>query len=100
MERVSEVILNQLLDALLSDGVFNHLEKEEILQKNQTRANKARDLIDFVRNKGGEASWKMIVRLQEMDEKLSTTLGLFSGSSVLRGKASYNLNFHKSLVVF
>uniref|UniRef100_A0A3P9P935 CARD domain-containing protein n=1 Tax=Poecilia reticulata TaxID=8081 RepID=A0A3P9P935_POERE len=76
VERVSEEILKQLLDGLLSDGVFNPSEKEEILQKIQTRADEARATIDAVMKKGKRASDIMIQRLQLIDPTLSNQLGL------------------------
>uniref|UniRef100_A0A096MFX1 NACHT domain-containing protein n=1 Tax=Poecilia formosa TaxID=48698 RepID=A0A096MFX1_POEFO len=81
VERVSEEILNQLLDGLEADGVFTHLGMEDILQRNQTRANKARATIDEVRMKGQRASRLMIKRLHLIDPTLSNQLGLSSDSS-------------------
>lgn len=51
VRRVSIEIFTQLLEALVSDGVLDDLEKESILEENQTRANKARCLIDTVKKK-------------------------------------------------
>uniref|UniRef100_A0A3B5PUV3 NACHT domain-containing protein n=1 Tax=Xiphophorus maculatus TaxID=8083 RepID=A0A3B5PUV3_XIPMA len=65
--RVSEEILDQILDGLEADGIFKRLEKEEILQKNQTRANKARHTIDAVRMKGQRACRLMVKRLHFID---------------------------------
>nr|XP_013763280.1 PREDICTED: NACHT, LRR and PYD domains-containing protein 3-like [Pundamilia nyererei] len=76
VERVSVEILKQLLDALVSDGVFTDLEKESILEENKARANKARDLTSKVKKKGDEASRKMIRYLQIMDPMLSSELHL------------------------
>ncbi|KAM4569249.1 NLR family CARD domain-containing protein 3-like isoform 2-T2 [Odontesthes bonariensis] len=81
VKRVPEEILKQLLDALLADRVFNDLEKEAIIEENQNRADKARRLIDDVRNKGEEASRKMMEHLQKLDPTLSSELGLLSGPS-------------------
>uniref|UniRef100_A0A3Q0QXT5 CARD domain-containing protein n=1 Tax=Amphilophus citrinellus TaxID=61819 RepID=A0A3Q0QXT5_AMPCI len=61
--RVSTEILTQLLEALVSDGVLNNLEKESILEGNPVRADKARCFIDTVRNKGDKASRIMIGHL-------------------------------------
>ncbi|XP_014909727.1 protein NLRC3-like [Poecilia latipinna] len=80
VERVSEEILTQLLDGLEADGIFKRLEKEEILQKNQTRANKARDTIDDVMKKGQRACRLMIKHLHFIDPTLSNQLSLFSDS--------------------
>uniref|UniRef100_A0A3Q3EX44 CARD domain-containing protein n=1 Tax=Kryptolebias marmoratus TaxID=37003 RepID=A0A3Q3EX44_KRYMA len=60
VERMSPEMLNQLLDGLEADGVFNSLEKEAILERNQTTADKARNLIDDVKKKGEKACIKMI----------------------------------------
>ncbi|XP_043966431.1 caspase-1-like [Gambusia affinis] len=81
VKRVSEVILKQLLDGLLLDGVFALSEIEDILQKNQTRAEKARDTILAVMKKGNEACRLMIKRLQQRDSTLFNQLGLSSDSS-------------------
>ncbi|XP_023185485.1 NLR family CARD domain-containing protein 3-like [Xiphophorus maculatus] len=81
VEKVSEEILKRLLDDLLSDGVFNHSEIEGILQKNPIRADKARDTIDAVMNKGQRACRLMIKRLHHRDPTLSNQLGLSSDSS-------------------
>ncbi|XP_054913376.1 NACHT, LRR and PYD domains-containing protein 3-like [Poeciliopsis prolifica] len=80
VERVSEEILKRLLDDLLLDGVFTLSELEGILQKNQTRADKARDTIDAVRKKGQRGCRLMIKRLHHMDSTLSNQLGLSSDS--------------------
>jgi len=85
---VTEAILKQLLDALVADGVFGDLEKEAIMEANQTRADKARNLIDDVRRKGEEACGKMIECLQKLDPTLSSQLGLSSGPSAQGGKAT------------
>ncbi|XP_023185481.1 NLR family CARD domain-containing protein 3-like isoform X2 [Xiphophorus maculatus] len=81
VEKVSEEILKRLLDDLLSDGVFKHSEIEGILQKNPIRADKARDTIDAVINKGQRACRLMIKRLHHRDPTLSNQLGLSSDSS-------------------
>ncbi|XP_054879223.1 NLR family CARD domain-containing protein 3-like isoform X2 [Poeciliopsis prolifica] len=80
VKRVSEEILIQLLDDLLSDGVFKHSEIESILQNNQTQTNKARNTIDAVMKKGQRACRLMIKRLHHMDPTLSSQLGLSSDS--------------------
>ncbi|XP_072235590.1 NLR family CARD domain-containing protein 3-like [Leuresthes tenuis] len=81
VKRVTEEILKQLLDALLADGVFSDLEKEAIIEENQTRADKARRLVDDVRRKGEEACRKMMEHLQKLDRTLSSQLCLLSGPS-------------------
>ncbi|XP_075344121.1 NLR family CARD domain-containing protein 3-like isoform X1 [Odontesthes bonariensis] len=80
VERVTEEILKQLLDALLADGVFNRLEKEAISEEKH-KADRARSLIDDVGKKGEEASRKMMEHLQKLDPTLSSQLGLLSGPS-------------------
>ncbi|XP_039463005.1 NACHT, LRR and PYD domains-containing protein 12-like [Oreochromis aureus] len=79
--RVSTEILKQLLEALVSDGVLNELEKESILEKNPVRADKARCFIDTVRKKGDKASRIMIRYLQTIDLSLFSQLRLYSDSS-------------------
>ncbi|XP_026013945.1 NLR family CARD domain-containing protein 3-like [Astatotilapia calliptera] len=79
--RVSTEILKQLLEALVSDGVLNELEKELILEKNPVRADKARCFIDTVRKKGDKASRTMIRYLQTIDLSLFSQLRLYSDSS-------------------
>ncbi|XP_072235799.1 NLR family CARD domain-containing protein 3-like [Leuresthes tenuis] len=91
VKRVTEEILKQLLDALLADGVFSDLEKEAIIEDNQTRADKARRLIDDVRRKGEEACRKMMEHLQKLDRTLSSQLRLLSGPSAQEGQASQNV---------
>ncbi|XP_072235432.1 uncharacterized protein [Leuresthes tenuis] len=79
--RVPAELLKQLLDALLADGVFSDLEKEAIIEENQSRADKARRLIDDVRRKGEEACRKLMEHLQKLDLTLSSQLRLLSGPS-------------------
>ncbi|MED6232544.1 hypothetical protein ATANTOWER_032081 [Ataeniobius toweri] len=76
VKRISEENLIQLLEELETDGVFHVLEKRGILQKNQTTADKARNTIDAVRNKGDKSCRMMIQRLQLIDPALSDQLGL------------------------
>uniref|UniRef100_A0A3Q2WI92 CARD domain-containing protein n=1 Tax=Haplochromis burtoni TaxID=8153 RepID=A0A3Q2WI92_HAPBU len=68
--RVSTELLKQLLEALVSDGVLNELEKESILEKNPVRADKARCFIDTVKKKGDKACRIMIRHLQTVDLSL------------------------------
>ncbi|CAI5638905.1 unnamed protein product [Oreochromis niloticus] len=74
VRRVSKEILTQLLEALVNDGVLGDLEKESILEENQSRANKARCLIDTVKKKGNEACRIMIRHLRTIDPVLSSQL--------------------------
>ncbi|KAM9359482.1 caspase-1-A-like [Symphorus nematophorus] len=80
---VSKVVLGQLLDDILEDGVLNDEEKDSILEENRTTADKARSLIDMVKKKGDLASTKMIARLCSRDPMLSCELGLLSGQPAL-----------------
>ncbi|KAM4538434.1 NACHT, LRR and PYD domains-containing protein 3-like isoform 1-T1 [Fundulus diaphanus] len=89
VKRVSEEVLKLLLDSLEADGVLNHSETEAILQKNQTREDKARSTIDAVRNKGKKSCKKMIQHLQLKDATLSNQLGLafaFSAQPAVFGR--------------
>ncbi|XP_039877497.1 NACHT, LRR and PYD domains-containing protein 3-like, partial [Simochromis diagramma] len=79
--RVSTELLKQLLEALVSDGVLNELEKESILEKNPVRADKARCFIDTVKKKGDKACRIMIRHLQTVDLSLFSQLRLYSDSS-------------------
>ncbi|XP_026041433.1 NACHT, LRR and PYD domains-containing protein 12-like [Astatotilapia calliptera] len=74
VRRVSIEIFTQLLEALVSDGVLDDLEKESILEKNQTRADKARCLIDTVKKKGNKACRITINHLRIIDPVLSSQL--------------------------
>uniref|UniRef100_A0A4W6D3Z8 CARD domain-containing protein n=1 Tax=Lates calcarifer TaxID=8187 RepID=A0A4W6D3Z8_LATCA len=72
IKRVSEPVLEQLLDKLLERGVVNDDEMQAVRAK--TRADKARDVIDTVRRKGTEASSVLISALCEVDQCLSRVL--------------------------
>ncbi|XP_042068960.1 protein NLRC3 isoform X1 [Haplochromis burtoni] len=74
--RVSKEIVTQLLEALVTDRVLNDLEKASIVEGNSVTADKARDLIDTVKKKGGTASRIMIRHLQTIDPTLSSELHL------------------------
>ncbi|XP_049442176.1 uncharacterized protein LOC125894660 [Epinephelus fuscoguttatus] len=82
VERVSRELINQLLDDLLEDGVFNDGEKDSILQENSTSANRARRLIGMILKKGRKASRKLLTHLQSRDPMLWAELGLPSGPPV------------------
>ncbi|KAM9758625.1 NACHT, LRR and PYD domains-containing protein 12-like isoform 2-T3 [Menidia menidia] len=73
--RVSEATLKQLIDALRKDGMLNNLQEEEILQKNQVKADKARAFVDFVKNQGKATCKKMIVHFKALDPALFSELG-------------------------
>uniref|UniRef100_A0A3Q3GX54 Caspase a n=2 Tax=Kryptolebias marmoratus TaxID=37003 RepID=A0A3Q3GX54_KRYMA len=78
VDKVSKEMINQLLDGLLADGVFNSEQKDSVLEENDSRADKARALIDKVRQKGPVASRKMIDWLEQKDPMLHKELGLSS----------------------
>uniref|UniRef100_A0A669CUS9 NACHT, LRR and PYD domains-containing protein 12-like n=1 Tax=Oreochromis niloticus TaxID=8128 RepID=A0A669CUS9_ORENI len=82
--RVSPEILIQLLEALVTESVFNDLEKESILEGNPIRADKARCFIDTVRKKGDKACKIMIRHLQTIDPSLFFQLHLYSDPSALQ----------------
>ncbi|XP_042073774.1 NACHT, LRR and PYD domains-containing protein 1b allele 2 isoform X2 [Haplochromis burtoni] len=75
IERVSEPVLNKLLDKLLQQRVINDQEMESV-RSQQSRADKARDVMDTVRRKGREARLLLIAALCEEDRCLSTELNL------------------------
>ncbi|XP_034722212.1 caspase-1-like [Etheostoma cragini] len=76
--RVSDALLNQVLDYLLERGVLSYSEMEGILTRTgtRTRADKARDVVDTVIKKGREASSLLVSALCELDPVLSRELGL------------------------
>uniref|UniRef100_A0A3Q2YNM5 Caspase-1-A-like n=1 Tax=Hippocampus comes TaxID=109280 RepID=A0A3Q2YNM5_HIPCM len=76
VENVSLPVIEQLLDHLLHDDVLNSGEGQAIIEAHDTRARRARILIDSVSRKGDEASWKMITYLQQRDPMLFKELGL------------------------
>ncbi|CAI5670201.1 unnamed protein product [Oreochromis niloticus] len=75
IDSVSECVLNKLLDKLLEQHVINDQEMESV-RSQQSRADKARDVIDTVRRKGNEASSLLISALCEEDRCLSKELNL------------------------
>ncbi|XP_077427374.1 uncharacterized protein LOC144055341 [Vanacampus margaritifer] len=79
VEGVTEEVINQLLDDLL-DGILNDGEKDDIMEKNETNGNRARQLIDTIRSKGPEACRRMIFHLERRDRPLHRRLGLPSVS--------------------
>ncbi|XP_039646758.1 caspase recruitment domain-containing protein 8-like isoform X2 [Perca fluviatilis] len=74
VKRVSDPVLNQLLDNLLEHGVITDEEMQSV--RTQGRADKARDVIDTVRRKGRAASSVLISALCELDPVLSRELRL------------------------
>ncbi len=73
VNRVSEPVLNQLLDKLLERHIINDDEMQSVRTKT-TKADKVRDVIDMVRRKGTEASSVLIAALCEVDQCLSREL--------------------------
>lgn len=74
VNRVSEPVLDQLLDRLLERGMINDAEMQSARTK--TQADRARDVIDMVRKKGRTASLALIAALREVDPCLSRQLNL------------------------
>ncbi|XP_029353106.1 uncharacterized protein LOC115038405 isoform X2 [Echeneis naucrates] len=74
IQRVSDTVLNQLLDKLLERGVISDAEMESARTK--SRAEKAKDVIDSVRRKGSEASSFLISALCQLDPCVSRELSL------------------------
>ncbi|XP_067341491.1 uncharacterized protein [Channa argus] len=72
--RVSEPVLNQLLDRLLEHGVINEEEMNTARQPTKSKCERARDVIDMVRNKGTRACSSFISLICELDLYLSQTL--------------------------
>ncbi|XP_034721727.1 caspase-1-like [Etheostoma cragini] len=72
--RVSEAVLDQLLDQLLEREVLTDGERESMAVR--ARADKARDLMDTVRRKGPGACSELISALRNADRCLSGTLKL------------------------
>ncbi|XP_068586043.1 uncharacterized protein [Cebidichthys violaceus] len=70
--RVSDPVLNHLLDKLLEHGVITDAEMQSARTKD--RADKARDVMDTVRRKGPEACSVLITALCEVDPYLYTAL--------------------------
>ncbi|TDH15580.1 hypothetical protein EPR50_G00010230 [Perca flavescens] len=74
VERVSNAVLDQLLDKVLEHEIINDGEMQSMNIK--AKADKARDLIDTVRKKGTKASSVLITALREADPCLSRELKL------------------------
>lgn len=79
IDRVSDPVLNKLLDELLHSGVFSDVECEAARAK--TRRGKAEDVIDMVWHKGAEASSVLIGALSINDPFLCKELGLEAKSA-------------------
>ncbi|XP_008304199.1 NACHT, LRR and PYD domains-containing protein 1-like [Stegastes partitus] len=74
VQGLSDVTVNQLLDRLYGNGVINEEEKNAI--RAQMGADKARELIDRVRNKGHDAASALTTALNEVDSFLFRNLNL------------------------
>uniref|UniRef100_A0A672HAP3 CARD domain-containing protein n=2 Tax=Salarias fasciatus TaxID=181472 RepID=A0A672HAP3_SALFA len=74
VDKVSDPVLNKLLDELLHCGVLTDSENEVLRAK--PRADKARELIDTVRKKGVDASTELIKVLKANDPYCCRELGL------------------------
>ncbi|XP_035846692.1 uncharacterized protein LOC116054973 [Sander lucioperca] len=74
VERVSDDVLNQLLDKLLEHRIINDGEMQSIRTK--AKADKAREVIDTVRRKGTKPSALLIADLRKLDPCLSKVLKL------------------------
>ncbi|KAM4538094.1 uncharacterized protein V3H82_023876 [Fundulus diaphanus] len=96
VKKAPKETLTQLSEALVADGVLKSSEKENILQKNHTRANKASCLADTVMAKGTGACKKMIHHLQTVDAPLSSELGLLSAPFAQQDRCSPEPNSEPS----
>ncbi|KAL7400807.1 hypothetical protein ABVT39_018180 [Epinephelus coioides] len=76
VEKVSKVLIKQLLDDLLEDGILNDGQKDSIVEEYNTTADKARILLDTVKRKGDKASRKLIAHIHSRDSTLYSELGL------------------------
>lgn len=73
MTKVSMAVLQQLLDRMLENKILNDAELE---LAGTTKADKARAVIDMVRNKGSKASTAFIVAMCDLDPCLAEELKL------------------------
>ena len=74
VKRVSEPVLNRLLDKLYPDVISN--EEMQSIRKQSVPQEKARELIDSVEKKGPKASSVLIAALCKLDKYLSSQLKL------------------------
>ncbi|KAM4603549.1 NACHT, LRR and PYD domains-containing protein 3-like isoform 1-T1 [Polymixia lowei] len=74
IQRVTEPVLDKLLDELLGQMFINDEEMESA--RTRTRRKKAEEVIDMVRRKGSDASSKMIDIFRKLDPHLSKELQL------------------------
>ncbi|CAL8389865.1 unnamed protein product [Boreogadus saida] len=77
VKRVSDPLINGLLDDLLHHKVLNFEEKDFVMNQ-KVEADRARQLIDTVLRKGERASQTMINYMKVRDSHLCSTLGLIS----------------------
>ncbi|XP_030260817.1 NACHT, LRR and PYD domains-containing protein 12-like [Sparus aurata] len=70
VNRVSEPVLNQILDKLRSGEIISDEEMQNFRRQDRVRADRARDVIDTVRGKGSAASSVLIAALREVDPLL------------------------------
>ncbi|XP_015258553.1 PREDICTED: caspase recruitment domain-containing protein 8-like [Cyprinodon variegatus] len=75
IDRISESVLKKLQDKMLEKKVLNDSEREDV-EAGRTKRDKARVLVDTVRNKGDAASSEMIRSLCVLDPYLSGDLKL------------------------
>ena len=89
IQRVSESVLNSLLDKLLEKKVISDEEMESV-RSEKIKQDKARLIIDKVWKKGNKASSVMITFLHELDPYLSEDLRLISGNLTPMFVSGYN----------
>ncbi|KAJ8342946.1 hypothetical protein SKAU_G00328740 [Synaphobranchus kaupii] len=70
VEKVSLVVVHQLLDDLLQKQTLNGGEVDEVREEHRQRVDQARDLIDMVRRKGDIASKQLMQCLEFRDPRL------------------------------
>ncbi|XP_044139874.1 caspase-1-B-like isoform X3 [Bufo gargarizans] len=76
INRCSEPLIKGLLDDLLHEDILGPDEVEHINQCNLNRANKCRDLIDIVINKGNYSCNVLLQRITQRDRILSEDIGI------------------------
>uniref|UniRef100_A0A3B4H7K4 Caspase-5-like n=1 Tax=Pundamilia nyererei TaxID=303518 RepID=A0A3B4H7K4_9CICH len=86
VSRVSQENLKELLEAFVTDGILNDLEKESILEENQSRADRVRCFIDTVKKKGDKACRIMFTHLQKIDSTLYSSLHVSTFPSAQKGE--------------
>ncbi|XP_009703294.1 PREDICTED: caspase-1-like [Cariama cristata] len=82
VERVSKPLISGLLDDLLAKRVLSLEEVDEVHDRYTVRTDKARCLIDSVRQKGPKASQIFIDSLRNRDGTLAEQLGLVADSGL------------------